>query len=830
MQDRRIPGLVADVLGWAVWAFDLFFAPFRSVLLYCGFERGVRWLVGNPLLSGQIALYLFIAWGIVGSELGLTDLFWHESPVDQFAVGVGTAWLFGTVLFVNILLRGFPPDHLPDEPTETVWTRQVFLTTLFPSLNPGVRRVGLWVFRWLLGLGAVLYTGKVIAIEFGRQFAINPSGWWETFPHGGLMFLAGYLASFVAVYLLSLFDAAIELRETVARRPWLVGPVTHCTGDPKPETALRPGEAGFFQFQTLRLMHAMAITLGLAILAAIAAVLLWIDAAGRHISPGILLSLLLMLLDVVGGLIAFRVSGARTFGVVVLLLIALSNWNEIVSNKMTYPDIADDMYRRGHELPLGDDAYRKVYRDQKPKDELIDGEHLLVRFKNHWQDPGGTGKPTRDTKPRLVVVAVSGGGIRAAVWTGVVLEGLEQEFNGSNKTPTIRDHIRIFAGASGGMVGAAAYVGDFDAGPLPQEPAVRRDPHTGLLPFSHALAEDSLTPVVQTMILRDFSLTTLLPKRSNVDRGRTLEEKWDKNFVREQWRNGSPFTKTFAELRGDKEKKQGEWDARRPSLIFAPIMVEDTKRLFVSNLDLKPLTAPKGYRLDSVGGAGIAELSLPGVEFFRLFPEANNFKIGSAARMSATFPVVSPAVSLPVDPPRRVVDAGYFDNYGIDVLANWLLHHQQAVADNTSGVLLIQIRAYPLEKDGFGFPSEAQSPIDLIVGAVSAPLQAVITARGSAAYHRNNELLAELHRVFNTAERPKLCNHPGARDNFFTTVTFEQQHNSALSWYLTTPQKKQVVDGFYVNDGNEWKVRENTNPDKNIRGKLTAIKDWFDKP
>ena len=63
-------------------------------------------------------------------------------------------------------------------------------------------------------------------------------------------------------------------------------------------------------------------------------------------------------------------------------------------------------------------------------------------------------------------------------------------------------------------------------------------------------------------------------------------------------------------------------------------------------------------------------MSRSAVEFFRLFPAAHDrFEVGTAARLSATFPYVSPGVSLPTDPPRRVVDAGYFDNYGVNLAA-----------------------------------------------------------------------------------------------------------------------------------------------------------------
>ena len=99
-----------------------------------------------------------------------------------------------------------------------------------------------------------------------------------------------------------------------------------------------------------------------------------------------------------------------------------------------------------------------------------------------------------------------------------------------------------------------------------------------------------------------------------------------------------------------------------------------------------PWVAPKRVgTLDVYGRSG--------VEFRRLFPDAKDrFKVSTAARMNATFPYLSPAVDLPTDPPRRVVDAGFYDNYGVGVAAGWLNFWGPWLVENTSGVLLIQIR------------------------------------------------------------------------------------------------------------------------------------------
>ena len=58
-----------------------------------------------------------------------------------------------------------------------------------------------------------------------------------------------------------------------------------------------------------------------------------------------------------------------------------------------------------------------------------------------------------DRRPKLVVVAVSGGATRSAYWTAVVLRRLEEELG-----PEFGQRVRILCGASGGMLGAACYV------------------------------------------------------------------------------------------------------------------------------------------------------------------------------------------------------------------------------------------------------------------------------------------------------------------------------------------------------------------------------------
>jgi predicted acylesterase/phospholipase RssA len=93
--------------------------------------------------------------------------------------------------------------------------------------------------------------------------------------------------------------------------------------------------------------------------------------------------------------------------------------------------------------------------------------------------------------------------------------------------------------------------------------------------------------------------------------------------------------------------------------------------VFISNLNLVALGESKGslYLANSSKIEPDGTYSVSAVEFYRLFPEATQFKLSTAVRMSASFPFVSPSTALPTNPPRRVVDAGYYDNYGVNLAA-----------------------------------------------------------------------------------------------------------------------------------------------------------------
>jgi hypothetical protein len=340
--------------------------------------------------------------------------------------------------------------------------------------------------------------------------------------------------------------------------------------------------------------------------------------------------------------------------------------------------------------------------------------------------------------PPLVVVTTSGGASRSALWTVTVLHALEE------RIPGFLRHVRVITGASGGMVGAAHYVS-----------AIERDrPVPDFRQVRDAVTADSLTAVARALIL------------PGLDRGRALELSWEEQNPR--------LKQPFVGL------AQGEREGWRPSLIFSPMMVEDGRRLIISNLGLGAVTRTENDPSICLAAqpcdhsiSGVELLACPGVGLDRL-------SLSTVARLSATFPWVTSAALLPSKPARRIVDAGYYDNYGVDMAVLWIRKNAPWLHDNTSGVLVVQLRDMPAQRAR----NDVLSPPGpgVVTGwysALSTPLEGGLSARESSMSFRNDDELGLL------AGRPDLA--AGDR-GFVATSLFELDGEVPLSWYLSRAQ------------------------------------------
>jgi hypothetical protein len=443
---------------------------------------------------------------------------------------------------------------------------------------------------------------------------------------------------------------------------------------------------------------------------------------------------------------------------------------------------------RRHLLP---DLWREL-NQALPKDARL----LATTSLKTWRPEGSQeqGAPQGQERP-LVVIAVSGGGIRAAVWTFLVLKKLELEF--AEQGIDFPSHVRLITGASGGMVGAAYYVATLphpsDRPPQKKGLKALQKRKADLEEQQTQLSSDFLTPVIRRLVLHDlpswFSVWW-----SRYDRGQALDEAWD-NLPNLSTGKSGALRVPFKELRHD------EAEGWRPSLVFTPMMIEDGRRLIISNLDLRSAISNDGLVLpdkDKEDLQSAENHSIEALELFRMFPEAQDtFTVATAARLSASFPYIGPAVSIPTVPRRRVVDAGYYDNYGVSLAASWLFSGSNELwLRQFKDILFIQIRDGVEEghrqlRDVNANPSYSWRVFE----ELTSPPEGLFSARAASSSFRNDGQL-ELLGLFlklrqgQTGENWQVLTWKEAD---FLVANFELEKQASLSWYLTDGERSAIA-------------------------------------
>jgi hypothetical protein len=755
--------------------------PLWKVLLYLlvriPFER-LRW---NPFWFGLTALLIAILHGF-GAGFGVPLLFWHHDRWTQIFAGAGAGVLIAELCFVSYLLdsdepwleQWMPGDHWRELP-------KYFFTLLIPLVALAIWPACGDADRWPLVAGVA---AGVVASSL----------------YGALLMLACY-----------------RLDDTRAFR-WLDWLLFRPPAPRGPENAVKRGMRCLLggvrkkRRRAPRWLYAMA---GGYVFTLIGCYFL-LMARADVVSPALAICILLGVLIRFYGLLVFHFESVYFVALAVVVL-----WCLVVNGRVEYK-------HRLHALPYGKAADLRALLEasdvgtaQRAADDpsgeskqigdaarsslvrLDDAATLEVAWLGQFPDE----------KPKLVIVVASGGGIRAAAWTATVLGELEsKQWNGSAALGRFPHHVRLVTGASGGVLGAAYYVAT-----LEPPPAVGHSTPAGT-PLStdeitQKIAADSLTHVARSIVFCDIWRLAWPSALPDHDRGAAMESAWEQNTRDPSAAAGSessPLAQPFVSLAA------GEEAGWRPSVVFTPMMVEDGRRLIVSNLNLDGLTRSLGSTVGESGespkpGDSANEApplySLSAVEFARLFPNAGTFKLSTAARMSASFPYVSPAGELPVTPPRRVVDAGYYDNYGVNLAARWLDAHRNWLrheAGNVSGIVLIQIRDGVMDDELRAPP--ATGSIDrfrrlLRRGAtgLTTPLEGASSAYLAMPWFRNNEQVQALSATFNDEKHPQ----------FFTTVFFDyaDRVGTSLSWCLT-PSEFASITGNIKESPNAERIDE----------------------
>jgi hypothetical protein len=271
-------------------------------------------------------------------------------------------------------------------------------------------------------------------------------------------------------------------------------------------------------------------------------------------------------------------------------------------------------------------------------------------------------------KPKLIIVNVSGGGSRSALWSFLVMRQLDSLTHGD-----FSNGVHMITGASGGMIGASYY----------RELLLRQSKNERFDLFEQAyvdnISKELLNAVATAITTRDiffkYKKFDYKGQRYLKDRGHAFELQLHRNtdFVME---------KTLADY------EMYERDATIPVMVFSPTLINDGRRLLISSVETGFYqSAYKNKVADYYG-------SVEDMEYKILMRDYGykQTRFSSVLRMNASFPYILPMVKLPGNLHYHVMDAGVRDNMGTKTTLKFLNAFENWIERNTSGVLIVRIR------------------------------------------------------------------------------------------------------------------------------------------
>lgn len=364
----------------------------------------------------------------------------------------------------------------------------------------------------------------------------------------------------------------------------------------------------------------------------------------------------------------------------------------------------------------------------------------------------------------MVVVCCCGGGIQAGVWAAQVLTGLQKE---KQLGEDFSKAISLISSVSGGSVGSLFYLDQYnDQGylPLNEQLPIEEDE------VSQAVFEGAATDVLNAVgwglaypdLLRFFGLSWLPPKM--MDRGTVIEADWKMSLDKNK-------STLFSDWRS--KIKQG----LLPIPLFNATLVESGKRFIISPVSFKH----QNNRESEDFASAYAEMDVDAI---------------SAARLSATFPYVSPIsrnTPQPNCPDYHVADGGFFDNYGVFSSLEWIKNHvlplKKSNKLDVKNILFIEIHAFAEADDNA--PKETSGWKTALAGPVSV----LLNARGATQIARNNMevdvVKGELAQEGIDLEQV-VVTFPKMDSPYQTGKAYEPP----LSWKLSEQEKQVIKDGW----------------------------------
>ncbi|GDX52396.1 hypothetical protein LBMAG27_14430 [Bacteroidota bacterium] len=381
-----------------------------------------------------------------------------------------------------------------------------------------------------------------------------------------------------------------------------------------------------------------------------------------------------------------------------------------------------------------------------------DKEHEIISL-NNWKHKI---LKTDSSKPTLVLINCSGGGLRATVWTFYVMQVLD-----SLTHDKFLNHSKLISGASGGTVGAAYYRELF----LEKQNGKKIDLSKN--EYLDNVSRDMLNAVSFSFVVNDL----LIPwQRFRVgenqyrkDRGYMWEEQLNENT------NGV-LDKSITDY-ADAEKL-----GLIPMMVFTPTIIDDGRKLNVAAQPVAYLDRPSNFADEK------KELKTDAIDLQNFFSkqDADQLQFTTAIRMNATFPYIMPNVFMPTTPEIQTMDAGLRDNFGLETSMRYLDVFKEWINENVGAVVIVQMR--DMKKNIAPKVSVHQSLMSKIIDPISS---IYINWSDYQDFHFDEQ-------INNTSSWLK----PDLDIITFEYTPSESNSAASMTWHLTTKEKLDVVNAI----------------------------------
>ncbi len=450
--------------------------------------------------------------------------------------------------------------------------------------------------------------------------------------------------------------------------------------------------------------------------------------------------LLFTMIIMIGGVFRYWLRGwAYTALVGLFILINFLSGLEVFNFKNKAYGLDYDGAQPEYSIPKMEEILSH-YRLQK---DYETGLVSLNNWKKKWHDAGVE-------KPKLVVLSVSGGGVRSALFTFNAMLELDSALNGQ-----LLRYTQFISGSSGGLIGASYYRELYLRNKGSQK--IFENKETYLKNISKDVLNATAFSFIISDLFLNFQQFSYHGKTYLKDRAYAFEEQLNEN-------TGHIMDKQLSEY------YLPELKSEIPRLVICPTVVNDGRFIVISPL-------PSTYLLKSKNNSNFKEAIPDGVDMMTFFEKqgAGNLRYLSALRMNATFPYIMPAAQMPSEPSFQVMDAGVRDNYGVQTSVRYLIAYRQWIKENTSGVVFVQIR------DNNKYEQSKMRTIKSLWEKVMSPFKNLSSNFIVMQDYVNDSFSEYLKTIY------------GRQIRFIDLQMNQKEDRVSLSWHLTQKEKLYVV-------------------------------------